>query len=225
MNTYHFRPNYSVVAQMPGMVAIDTMEQEQGMYSATPEFAMDHGGSLTRSILALVPDWYYAEAATLGLYPNIDVRIHRLYPGDIPAYPGWHCDGEWRETYFSQPDLNRIKVHKHLTLTLSTHELGVSNTQFLDQAFTATVDDACDVALWGQVHEQVEQMPSKALYDTTDGQLVCFDAWSLHRAMPARIRGWRLFFRMSMWHRPNLGEGGKLTKQEQVYKITNGSGW
>lgn len=54
---------------------------------------------------------------------------------------------------------------------------------------------------------------------------MCFDSWTLHRAMPTKIRGWRLFFRMAMWHKPNLGEDGMISKQEQVYKLVEGSGW
>ncbi len=90
-------------------------------------------------LLDLVPDWYYEKAEQLKLYPNCDVRIHRLYPGDFPAYPGWHCDGEYRETYFSQPDLDRINVHYHITATASSHSCGVSNTQFLNEPFKCTI--------------------------------------------------------------------------------------
>lgn len=226
MRTYRFEPHYSVVGTRAGLVSIADIEREQGVYSASPAFVRAHCGPLAISVLDLVPDWYYGEAERLGLWPNVDVRIHRLYPGDFPAYPGWHCDGEFRETYFSQPDLDRIRVHKHLTCTLSTNALGVSCTQFLNEPFSCDVDaDAQDVTLWGQVHEQVERQQPRSVYDTADGELMCFDAWTLHRAMPARIRGWRLFFRMSMWHKPNLGAGGMLTKQEQVYKLAEGSGW
>lgn len=224
--TYLFEPNYEIVAERPGIATIAEIERERGVYSATPEFVRRNCGPIAVSLLDLVPDWYYAEASALGLWPNVDVRIHRLYPGDYPAYPGWHCDGELRETYFSQPDLDRIRVHKHLTCTVSTHAAGVSRTQFLAEPFEATVDVAAqDVTLWGQVHCQVEQRQTRRVFDARDGQLVCFDAWTLHRAMPTTFRGWRLFFRMSMWHRPNLGAGGMLTKQEQVYKLVEGGGW
>lgn len=211
---------------LSGCVSIAEMERERGVYSAKPDFVREHCGPIANAALDLVPAWYYDEARGLKLFPNVDVRIHRLYPGDYPAYPGWHCDGEFRETYFSQPDLDRIHVHKHLTMTVSTNELGVSCTQFLADPFDAVVDaDLSDVTLWGQVHDQVETARPRRVYDTRDGELMCFDSWTLHRATPARIRGWRMFFRMSMWHKPNLGAGGMLTKQEQVYKLAEGSGW
>lgn len=224
--SYRFNPVCSVVARVKGLATIAELQDEQGVYSASPEFIRRHGGPLAQSLLDSVPPWYYQEADRLGLFPNCDVRIHRLYPGDFPAYPGWHCDGEFRETYFSQPDMDRIQVHKHLICTISTHDDGVSNTQFLMAPFTAEVDDGCtDVTLWGQVHNQVERQRHRSVWDTSDGELVCFDSWTLHRCMPAKIRGWRLFFRMSMWHKPNLGQGGMLTKQEQVYRLSEGGGW
>lgn len=226
MVTYRFEPNFSAVAEFPGVYPIAELEKETGMYSATPEFVKKHGGDIVRRILAGVPDWYYAEAERLGLYPNCDVRIHRLYPADFPAYPGWHCDGEFRETYFSQPDLDRIEVHKHLIATVSSHKHGVSNTEFWAQPYEFSSDRVdADHGLWQQVNEALERVKTKTTFETSDGQLFCFDSRTLHRACPAKIRGWRLFFRMSMWHKPNLGDGGMLSKQEQVYKYVGDAGW
>lgn len=225
--SYHFKPNFSVMKEVsPGCVPIRDMEKESGVYSASPEFVKKNCGDIARMLLSHVPDWYYAKAEELKLYPNCDVRVHRLYPSDYPAYPGWHCDGEFRETYFSQPDLDRIQVHYHITATISTNPDGVSNTQYLCDEFDADVDDSLrDVTLWGQVHNQLEKKQEKRLFDTRDGQMMLFDPWTLHRCMPAKVRGWRLFFRMSMWHKPNLGDGGMITKQEQVYKLVEGGGW
>lgn len=226
MGIFTFKPNFETIANFQPVYSIADLEREQGMYSATPEFLTKNGGDISRNILASVPDWYYEEAERLKLYPNVDVRIHRLYPSDYPAYPGWHADGEFRETYFSQPDLNRIQTHKHLIATVSSHEMGVSNTQFLDEEFTIDSDETSpDFSLWQQVNTLLEKKNPKTIWESEDGQLNCFDSWTLHRATPAKIRGWRLFFRMSMWHKPNLGNGGMLTKQEQVYKYVGHAGW
>lgn len=223
---YTFIPQFSDIEDFQPTFPIADLEKEVGVYSATPEFVRQHCGDIAKLILSKVPDWYYDEAEALKLYPNCDIRIHRLYPSDYPAYPGWHCDGEYRETYFSQPDLNHIKVHKHLTATASSHPDGVSTTEFLDQPFTfSSPNISPDHSLWQQVNEALEATPSKRIYTTRDGQLFCFDSWTLHRATPAKIRGWRLFFRMAMWHKPNLGQGGMLTKQEQVYKLVGHYGW
>ena len=226
MTVYQFHPNFHIEKSFRGVYPIKDLEKEVGVYSATPSFVREHCGPIANNILDLVPESYYEEAASLGLFPNIDVRIHRLYPGDYPAYPGWHCDGEYRETYFSQPDMHKVKVSKHIIATASSHEDGISNTQFLDDSLTYNTDREfnSEHTLWGTIHEILTKKCPEKLYDTKDGQLVMFDSWTLHRAMPTRIRGWRLFFRMAMWHKPNLGEG-KISKQEQVYKLVEGSGW
>jgi len=223
---YEFRPNYKVIGRTNGLASIKDLEAEVSVYSATPEFVREHCGPIANKLMDQVPYWYFAEAKDLGLFTNVDVRVHRLYPGDFPAYPGWHCDGEYRETYFSQPDMNRIKVSKNITCTISSHENGVSNTQFLDEPFNFETDDiSTEHTLWGQVHDAISRKKEIHVYDSDDGELILFDNWSLHRAMPTKIRGWRLFFRMSMWHKPNLGDGGMISKQEQVYKIVEGDGW
>jgi len=225
VKTYLFKPEVSIVGAVSPVASIPELEREQGVYSATPDFVRKHCGPIANQIMERVGDWYFKEATALGLYPNIDVRVHRLYPGDYPAYPGWHCDGEFRETYFSQPDLDRIKVGKHIIATVSSVEGGVSNCQFLNEPLDVTLDHepSSEHTLWGQVHKKV---PDNAYtLNTQDGFIYQFDSRSLHRVMPAKVRGWRLFFRMSMWHKPNLGDGGMVTKQEQVYKLVEGGGW
>lgn len=226
MTRYAFAPDFSTIATFDGLASIPALEREVGVYSASPEFVRAHCGPIAVGILDRIPESYHAEADRLGLSVNIDVRIHRLYPTDIPAYPGWHCDGEYRETYFSQPDLDRVKVHHHLIATVSSHEGGVSNTEFLDEPFAFESDSISpDHGLWQQVNEGLGAGEPRRTRRARDGELVHFDSWTLHRACPAMVRGWRLFFRASMWHRPHLGDGGMISKQEQVYKYIGHYGW
>ena len=223
-SVFRFIPNYEVVARVTPTV--EDMSGEKSMYSATPEFASEHGGAITRAILDQIPLWYYEAATKLDLYPNIDVRVHDLDLNAIPpgfalfpAIPGVHADGEFRETYFSQPDLSRIPVSFHIVATVSTQSRGVSNTRFIDTPMQLTTrEDLPDTALWAAVHRFVEGLESYEVTDMQDGGLVMFDARTLHQAMPARQSGKRLFFRMSMWHKPNLGDG-QLSKQEQLYLL------
>ena len=229
---YHFINASEIIATFPGVYPIDDLEKEIGVYSATPEFVRANCGAIANGILDQVPVSYYERCKELGLFPNCDVRIHRLYPSDYPAYPGWHCDGEYRETYFSQPDLDKIPVSYHLTATASSHEAGISNTHYLIDSFSYRPQQHFDIqstqdqhTLWGKVNELLEKQKKKQVWNSQDGQLVQFDARTLHRAMPAMRRGWRLFFRMSMWHKPNLGNGGMITKQEQIYKVLGHIGW
>lgn len=226
MIVYRFEPSIAIVSHVAPTATIGALEQEVGMYSATPEFVRKHGGTIAIGFLDSIPQWYLDDATSKGMHINCDIRIHRLYPSDFPAYPGWHCDGEFRETYFAQPDLSRVQVHQHLIGTVSSHEGGVSNTQFLDGPWTFRSDRVSpDHGLWQQVNEQLEAQRVTTTRETKDGELTMFDSWTLHRAMPAKIRGWRLFFRASMWHKPGLGDGGMITKQEQVYKYVGHAGW
>ena len=161
---YHFINTSEIIATFPGVYPIDDLEKEIGVYSATPEFVRANCGAIANGILDQVPVSYYERCKELGLFPNCDVRIHRLYPSDYPAYPGWHCDGEYRETYFSQPDLDKIPVSYHLTTTASSHEAGISNTQYLIDSFSYRPQQHFDIqstqdqhTLWGKVNELLEK--------------------------------------------------------------------
>jgi hypothetical protein len=222
-----FTPDLSVVGRFPATEPIGALADEIGVHSASPQFVRAHCGPVANGILDQVPAAFYDEADSLGLLPNIDVRVHRLYPGDFPAYPGWHCDGEYRETYRSQPDLTKVAPHHHLVGTVSSEPEGVSLTEFVTAPFTAhlTGEPDADATLWGQVHAAVQSSPEVEVTRGADGHLFQFSSMTLHRATPAQVRGWRLFFRMSMWHKGYLGDGGRISRQEQVYQVVEGRGW
>lgn len=221
-----FRRNSETVAEINPTASVEQILLETSMYSATPEFAIEHGGPITREIIKKIPEWYYDKAKELGLFPNIDVRVHNLsrdaLPADVdlfPAIPGWHTDGEFRETYSAQPDLNHVPISFHIIATVSTHRSGVSNTQFLNTPIAVyTSEHLPDFRLWQSVHSYVETIQNRSTDFMPDGAITMFDARSLHRAMPVKNNGWRLFFRMSMWHKPNLDEG-QISLQEQLYLL------
>ena len=220
-----FNSNHKVVASVKPTYSIEELEGEQGVYSATPEFVRKHCGPITNSILDKVPQEYFKEAKARNLYPNIDVRVHRLYVGNYPAYPGWHCDAQYRETYFGQPDPTQTKLSNHLICTVSSYKDGVSNTVFLDKDVELDFGEYFTASLnWKEVDEAFRSITPQ-IHIMKDGDLTTFDCWTLHKCMPAAVRGWRLFFRMAMWYRPNLGEG-KLSKQEMIYlDLSKASGW
>lgn len=225
-----FNANYQVVSELnQNVFDLEEMNEEQSMYSATPEFCQEHGGPITCDILDKVPKDFFTEASDRGLYPNIDVRIHRLYPGNFPAYPGWHCDAQFRETYFGQPRREHTQISNHLICTVSSQHGGVSNTEFIaDQVEIDIPDHDLEegTPFWAQVNLKMEQEHKDVwTWAMPDGSLTRFDCFTLHRCMPARKRGWRLFFRMAMWYRPNL-DGGHLSRQEHVYVAMNAPvGW
>lgn len=226
---YSFKSDIHIIGAMPGTASIEELSEINSVYAASPEFAIKHCGRLVENILNKVPKSYYDECQKRNLLPNIDVRVHRLYPGVYPAFPGWHCDAEYRETYFSQPDLERTPVSKTVVCTISSHADGVSNTEFLLDDFITDIESVeTEQTIWKQVHDRVEKhLPNekRKTWIMQDGLLTEFGNRTLHRARPAKVRGWRLFFRMSMWHKPYLGAEGKVSRQEQVYIVDEGQGW
>ena len=223
---YHFNDNHEVVGAARCWASLKQLEKEQGMYSATPDFCREYGGPITREFLDAVPKSYLLEAESKGLYPNIDVRVHRLYPGNYPAYPGWHADAQFRETYFGQPKLDRTELSNHLIATVSSDADGVSQTEFIDEPMEIELAKTePDESFWRLVDREMRKAEKFKTWVMPDGCLTQFDCWTLHRCTPARRRGWRLFFRVAMWYRPNLNEG-KLSRQEMIYMDMNdGTGW
>ena len=226
IDSFLFNPNYKTIGKTIKTVTLEEIKKEIPMYSATPEFAKKHGGPITRGIIKSIPKWYYKKAKELGLYPNIDIRVHKFDLKKIPkefdlypAIPGWHVDGEYRKTYTSQPDLRVVPTSFHIISTISTHPNGVSNTQFLKSSLKIKEAKLLpDLALWNYVHKHIEGMKNRVTTDIKDGSMLLFDGRSLHRAMPVKRSGWRMFFRMSMWHKPNIGEG-QISQQDQVYLL------
>lgn len=227
---HRFTPAVREIAEFDGHATIHQLSAEceviggVGFYAASPDFVRSRCGPLTRRVLDAVPATYYARAKGLGMLPNIDVRIHRLNPGEYPAVPGWHCDGSLRETYFAQPDLDRTPVRDTVIATISTDIDGVSLPEFAAEPLDVDLPHSPheDASLWATVDRAVPS--TLATTQARDGVLYSFDESTLHRCQPARVRGWRLFFRMSLWHADYLGDQGKIAVGQQVY-VPHGLGW
>ncbi len=220
---YQFKPEIETVSKFRGCFNISELAKETSVYAASPKFVRKNCGPIANMILDKVPKSYMDRCEALGMIPNIDIRIHRLNIGEFPAVPGWHCDGALRETYFAQPDPNRIAVRDTVIGTVSSHKEGITNTQFLMDKVNIEVDQSLEgFSLWRNVHERLKP---KKVKSSIDGILYQIGCNTLHRAMPAIYRGWRLFFRMSMWHNDYLGDEGQIATQQQVYLVHEGNGW
>lgn len=219
-----FSSEIETIDSFTGVASIDQIANEVGMFSASPAFVLEHGGPLTRNIVSRIPSDWLQECSDLGFYPNIDVRVHRLYPGDFPAVPGWHCDGEFRADYHAQPDLTKLSQHSHLIASVSTHPQGVSLTELVSEDLSIDVTDSNDAGVWQQVHETVESLKPQTV-SVKDGNLSKIGAMTLHRATATQHRGWRLFVRASMWHKPYVSGEGSLARQEFVYRLSESKGW
>jgi len=217
INHYRFEPNYRKIAKFDGNASEEELLAERGVFAADLEFVQTNCGSLGQRLIDAVPDWYYQSADEQGLEINCDLRLHRLEPGQYPAAPGWHCDAAQREVAFANLDAS-TEVASSIVACISSDPGGVSNPQFLNEAFT--IDSVNEYGnapeLWREVSEQLSE--TGACEDSADGEMILFDPWTLHRVRPAKCSGIRLFFRMSIWEKP-LGHRPGLVKSEQVYNL------
>lgn len=218
---YKFTPESETLAQVRKQYSANEVTNEIGVYAASPDKVKSVCGPIANSILNSVPSEWYEKCKDLGMLPNIDVRIHRLNKGEYPAVPGWHCDGALRETFFGQPDLNRVRIRDTILCIVSTGDDGVSNPEIATEEISIDVPDdvsqSNDFVLWKHVHNNMPKEFSKETLK--DGQITLMSCNTLHRVMPAHTRGSRLFFRMSMWHNDYLGDGGKIVQCNQKYRV------
>lgn len=229
-----FNPSFEDIGYVNPTWDIDTITNETCVYAASPAKVKEVCGPIANEIMNAVPDSWWAKCVKLGMLPNIDVRVHRLNKGEYPAVPGWHCDGALRETYFGQPDPDRVPIRDTILCVVSTAHDGVSNPQMITIPVTVDIEpsDSEDFVYWREVHKQIK--PSIPTGRLCDGEVIRISCDTLHRVMPAHKRGARLLFRMSMWHNDYLGDGGKVAKTQQVYRVIDqetiyvtdeGAGW
>lgn len=231
---HHFEPRIEPVGHVNGAATIEALSNETSVYAASPAFVRQHCGPIANTILDAVDDAWFARCEHHDMLPNIDVRVHRLNIGEYPAVPGWHCDGVLRETFHGQPDINRIRIRDTIIATVASDPNGVSTTEWVDEPVTLTLPGFTDATgsgdtgyrLWRGAHQQLEQLdPQPRRQHLQPGKIICMGERTLHRATPATTRGWRLFFRMSMWHNPYLDEHGKVARQQHVYVVNEAAGW
>lgn len=222
-----FNPSIQSIANIKGFYTRQELLKEVPLYSATPAFVAKFGGPLTQKILKLIPASFFAEIQRRGVHPLIEVRLHDLKQGDLPSFPGWHCDGAYRKNFYAQPDLNGLRNNKtlHISCTLSTHQKGVSPTQFLNQPFKAFVDPTHQTLnVWQQVDSQVNKLRNQNIFQLNDGHLIQFNGFSIHRPSQAIRNGLRYFFRISGFYNPPMGdpndaERGKFSLHEHSYRL------
>jgi hypothetical protein len=211
---------------MQGHFLLERLAAEPSLFSCSMEHAEQLGGELTKEILHLVKlrlRTRMKAAYAAGLTEIIDVRVQRLMPRMFPSIPGWHCDAVPRANYFSQPEFERVNPHSfHTTMILDSNLDGheVSNTSYLQESIDFVYDEKLPV--WKQLHDQIEDTFHR-VFCWKPGELITFDSFTPHKAKPCLNRGWRLFFRMSMYHNPPVAN--KVQNAQQVYILSEANGW
>jgi hypothetical protein len=227
MKTVILSPNRAVGDCLPnrGKYSVAELASEPSLFSCSMEHAEVKGGDIVRDILYRIRHAYRGaieKAYAAGLYEIIDVRVQRLMPGMFPSIPGWHCDSVPRPNYFAQPDFSLLKPESfHITCIADTEGgNGIGNTVFLDEEIEFKFNEFKPV--WQQLHHQIEMVPRR-IRPIQSGQFVKFSSLDPHKAIACHTRGWRLFFRMSMYHNPPVTNG--VPSQQQVYILSEANGW
>ena len=220
-----FTPSVTRVATLErAPKEVEAYHDEPMLHSAGWDFARECGGPITQSVMDMLQRRRgdLIDAVRHGMIPKrwlvIDTRVHMLMDGMYPAIPGWHGDGFPRTDRWSQPDLKAFSpTVRHFVFICGTQH-NISQTEYcFDEVEIPGLNMK---AIWHDVDKHVCDNPCES-YFQTDGELVEFDQRQLHRATAATGKGWRFFFRCTVYHRPPTNV---IRKQVQVY-TTEGSGW
>lgn len=204
---------------------IAEMAAETSLFSCSIEHARVKGGPITNEILDKIENFASDDMRTAyaeGLHEVIDVRVQRLMPGMFPSIPGWHCDSVPRPNYFAQPDFSLLNPASfHITCIADTEGgQGIGNTVFLNEELLFEYNDLEPV--WQQLHKKIEVAPRRT-FTVPSGRILKFSSKDAHKAVACTKRGWRMFFRMSMYKNPPLANA--VTSQQQVYILSEENGW
>lgn len=207
-------------------IGIESLSKEPSLLSCSPIGVRALGGMLSKIALAHVEEHYASEirrGEKAGLSSVVDCRVQRLMPGQFPSIPGWHCDAVPRNGYHGQPDFELVNPAAfHVAVLLSTEPCGVSNTQYVDQHAVFKLWHSPGRSVYHELHDEVEKLKPDVLH-VKDGEFVKYSPHTVHRAMPTARRGWRMFFRYSMYHKPPVLN--EVPNVQQVYQLSEANGW
>lgn len=205
------------------------VKNEPMVFSATPEFAWDNGGALTRRAITRVAAMVEHEEELDNMI--IDTRVHMLKPDWMPSIAGWHCDAvpRDRETKKVIPDHPERKNIKHYLMIIDS---GTGSLTVFPEGDTTVPDVACvpvdqeQENYWG-VHSRLidEKIRGGTLgtQSVESGRMYSFDAFDYHNAVPAKGYGFRYFFRASVNTLSTPRNEKRL--QTQVYLPSANHGW
>ncbi len=211
---------FGTKAEVPSQSEIKTTP---GLYNASLDDAVKFGGDVVRQALRAV------NVRNDRKYVAVDVKVHMLMPGFMPAIPGWHTDGAPRALNGNPigplpPDLllqeNLMSSHYHLLVFGDG-----CNTKFLTQEMDVEVPSRPTTDLYKIISEQVERasLPSTVV---PSGVVAEWDWWNLHTAVVATKKEWRFLMRVteSDFLSPERDLRQVIRTQHQVYVPTN-FGW
>jgi len=196
-----FPPTSQKMASVPGVFPTEKLQEEQGLFGCDMDYALMHGGEITRTLLQEFLKIPYVMKVYKGEVPGyqiiIDVKMHQLQKGEIPSTPGWHTDFA-ENGLDGEPDYNKIipEVTTYI-VNFSDHSHGVSNTEY---ALTAVSLNLPERNIYASIDKQMREKTDLKTGHLRDGEIFNMDQRALHRGVPAHNAGLRGFIRVSILH-------------------------
>ena len=232
MKMHMINSNFTVGAEMRNWDQ-RYVKNEPMLFSATPLFAWQNGGAITRDFLALAFGITLADEAEwvlrdkkCGNY-NLDSRVHMLMPGWFPCIPGWHHDDVPRSRSDGQPNYDNPEYE-------SKHILALVNGGICPTEFAVGKAEYPDVPLGRTVYKDWHECVERDIKDGVmqrvqipSNRLIHFNHHSFHQGTRAIGTGFRWFGRLT-WDagyekgRPHHNE---IRKQVNVYLDMPMEGW
>ncbi|MGH8531257.1 MAG: hypothetical protein ACREV1_00660 [Gammaproteobacteria bacterium] len=211
-STYTFVPDLKVVGRTEPVVSTRAIIDEPMIWGADLNFTRRHGGPLTRMALQLLEGELpmIQQIERRGRYACIDTESQFLLIGQFPSIPGWHGDA-MLETDNGQPDFSTISPDALVyMLSISDQPGGVSRTLLAAQPLTVEYDRD---HVWRSVHRAAETFLLQRVL-AEEGTMIRLDQDTLHKPAPCYRKGWRFWFRLTLYHKPPKNE---FLNRVQVY--------
>ncbi len=223
MKTVRIDSDFSYHARQMSARTAAEIKAEPMLYSADRAFALEHGGPITREFIELL------DLGAGWEEPNelvIDSRVHMLMPGWYPCIPGWHVDDASRATRKDgQPDhFNPFNPEHCLTVVDASDKPTGAMPEFWDGVFDLPEpEDGSGLVTYKLWDDVLQARPWQMQIEIDSGDVVYFNARTLHRGMPATSRGWRFFIRATK----NRGkkDPSEIRRQVNVYMPAINGGW
>lgn len=208
---------------------VDTPSQEAikstpGLFRASLEDAFTYGGDVTRQALSKV------ELKKDKEFTVVDVKVHMLMPGMVPAIPGWHTDGVPRDRGDNKrkgnPDIFLQEQQESPHFHLLVH--GNNTTQFYLPVIDLDVPEDIGTDLYVWMTQEVDKRTPNGRYNIPSSTWLTWNWWNIHRARPAEVAEWRYLIRVTETDDPKLKPNDDLRQvlrnQNQVY-LSMEYGW
>ena len=209
--TFNRNPlQYGEIIEQPSK---ELVKNTIGLFRASMEDAIKFGGDLTREALQKI------KLKNNRKYVVVDTKISMLMPQFIPAILGWHTDGVPRPQK-DKPDIRLQEGAEGNIYHLIVTGEGCL-TEFMNKPITLELPDEPTPDLYKTVDKQLEALPNiKDLVTTIPScQVLTWDWWTIHRAVPATKHEWRFLIRVAETNTitPTKDLRDALRTQQQVY--------